>query len=1011
METLTLSLFGSFQATWQDQPLTDFATDKIRALLAYLALEGKRPFRREILAALLWPDWSDTIARRNLRQSLHRLKQTLSKANPDLADVLLSQTRQTVQFHHRHLSLDVAAFQECLAVVETHTHGQLHDCQSCLQQLKTAAALYTGELLAGFSLPDAPAFAEWLLVQRETYHQQILLVLHNLASAYAQQGNYEAVQQYARWQLSLEPWREESHRQLMRALALSGQRGAALNQYEVCRHVLFTELGIDPMPETNDLYAHIRDGRFHTASPVEATLLHHFPTQFTRFVGRQAELKQIISLLADPDCRLLTLHGTGGIGKTRLALEAARHLATVTPSLIDDMYFIPLASLTNVDLLPQTLVQSLDIAAKGITDFRRHLLQHLQSRKLLLVLDNFEHLLEGTPLLLEILQTAPQVKLLVTSRTRLHLSAERLIPLSGLDYPRTIPPDNPLTYSAVQLFVQAATQVRPGFHLTPAAETAVCHICQLVQGMPLAVEMAAAWTRLLDCVSIYQQITVNLDFLTATNRDVPARHHSMRAVFDYSWQQLTPTQQKALAQFAIFPDSFTLDTAQVITGASLPTVADLLDKSLLQLAPGGRYTLHELLRQFAAEKLTSTQMAAIQQQYSLHYLAWVAQQEPKLYQAEAEQALTEMRRDIAHIRQAWQWAVAKGLWTVVAASINSIARVYMQTGWQQERYTLFQAALPYVQMQREKTTPSHLTEVLSYLHLYRATDLLSQGEIPAALAAAQTSVELGTQYGHTRAAGEAHGFIGWLYQTQAEYDTALSHLQQALTILTALNEARLCALMHVRMGTVYWRQEAYELAQVNYEQALQTYTALGYQAGMAHCQSGLALVFTARGLYTQALTAHQQAWDLDASLGNKTGMARHIGNKGTVYHLMGNLEQAETCYQQALQFEQETGFQPSIGIWLGNIGQVYAGRGDHETAVTYYDQAISRLRAVGDRHELASVLIHKADSLRQQGLYAAAHLLNQEGMDMAAAVGHRKAHLRGQVLASRLQEHNIKMKV
>ncbi|MBZ0301236.1 MAG: AAA family ATPase, partial [Anaerolineae bacterium] len=324
----------------------------------------------------------------------------------------------------------------------------------------------------------------------------------------------------------------------------------------------------------------------------------NLPPQPTSFIGREHEIAQLTALLADPNCRLLTLLGPGGIGKTRLSVQAA----TSQTRFRDGVYFVPLAPLSSPDLLPTAIASALQIVLYDANSIQHELTNYLREKHMLLVLDNFEHLLDGVDLLTGILQAAPQIKFLVTSRERLNVLEEWVLLLEGLSFPddRTnIPLES---YSAVQLFTQRARQAQVNFSLDDNAQ-AVRQICQQVEGMPLGLELAATWLRVMSSQQIAEHMESSLGFLTTPVRNVAERHRSMRAVFEQSWKLLSAGEQDVLMRLSVFRGGFDLGAAGQFAGASLDILAALADKSLIRVNHDGRYDLHELLRQFAEQQL------------------------------------------------------------------------------------------------------------------------------------------------------------------------------------------------------------------------------------------------------------------------------------------------------------------------------------------------------------------------------------------------------------------------
>jgi predicted ATPase/DNA-binding CsgD family transcriptional regulator len=393
---------------------------------------------------------------------------------------------------------------------------------------------------------------------------------------------------------------------------------------------------------------------------------HKFPPQPTIFVGRSHELADLDRLLRDPACRLLTLVGPGGMGKTRLASEAAVKLLDQFP---EGVYFVALQPLATPDLIIPSVLELLDCQLAPGPDPTEKLLNALREKSVLLVLDNFEHLMDATPLLSDILNEAPMVKLLVTSRERLNIRDEWVLEIGGLSVPNGDSSRAVEDYSAVQLFVQNARRVHPGFSLADQTE-AVVRICQLLDGMPLALELASSWARALSSAEIVAEIERGLDILETSARDVPARHRNMRAVLDHSWERLDSVEHDVLKKMSVFRGGFTRDAARVVTGASLPVLAMLVDKSWLQHdSAGERYDIHELLRQYAGEKLEQSGLASQTLDAHLHYFAdFMSVREGGIKYRRQTESLAEIECDFENVRSAWKRATVAG----DLASINQM---------------------------------------------------------------------------------------------------------------------------------------------------------------------------------------------------------------------------------------------------------------------------------------------------------------------------------------------------
>jgi predicted ATPase/DNA-binding SARP family transcriptional activator len=612
MPHLSLGVLGSVHIMLNGQRVTGFVYTKALALLAYLAVEADRAHRRETLAELLWPDQPEQAGRDTLRQVLAKLRHTL---NDQLAErPFLLVTRHTLQFNRASdYDLDMERFVALLTACETHPHRQMETCVPCVQRLQQAVDLYRGDFLDSnrnqFPLPDSVAFHEWVTLRQEDLRQRALRALANLAAYHEQRGEYAQVCRAAERQIELEPWHENAHRQLMRALFFEGQRSAALEQYKQCSRILAEELQIEPEAETTTLYQQIRKGALSIVQ-VEARDVrlghrhnaltqHNLPLQPTPFIGRKRELQEIEALFSSGSCRLLTLVGPPGIGKTRLALQAAAQCLDYFP---DGVAFIPLAPVTSGDIMILAIADALRLSLRGREAPKVQLLTYLREKETLLVLDNLEHLIDEAGLLIELLASAPRVNILVTSHERLHLQWEWLRDVHGLDVPDSEQHQNMADYDAIALFLQCAQRISGYFSLV-AAQADVVRICRLVAGMPLGIELAAAWVRVLPCSEIASGIEHSLDLLSTDLQNIPARHRSMRAAFDYSWRLLSEEERRIFSKLSVFIGGFDSEAAAQGMDVSLSLLAALVDKALLHRTVTGRYRIHEYLRQYAYEQL------------------------------------------------------------------------------------------------------------------------------------------------------------------------------------------------------------------------------------------------------------------------------------------------------------------------------------------------------------------------------------------------------------------------
>ena len=418
---------------------------------------------------------------------------------------------------------------------------------------------------------------------------------------------------------------------------------------------------------------------------------HNLPAQTTPFVGREAELVELAKLLNDTKIRLITILASGGMGKTRLALEAAEQSLTPPQPLPEasrrgfenGVYFVELAPLSDPANIVSAIAEATGYQFQSDgREPKQQILDFLAHKNLLLVLDNFEHLLEGAPLVTDILKAAPQVKVLATSRQRLNQSGETLFNLEGMDFPAWETPADALEYAAVKLFMQSAKRAKPDFDITPDNMDAIARICKLVQGMPLGIVLAAAWLSMLSPDEIAVEIVKGIDFLESELSDLPERHQSIRAVFDYSWNLLTDDEKQVFMKLSVFRGGFTREAVEAVTGANLRLLMSLMSKSLIRRdADSGRYEIHELLRQYASEQLSNQrQLALVRDIHSRYFLAEMLRLKNDLRAINQMNSIREARIEFENITFAWEWAIEQGWFEELSNSADFFWLAHFRIG-------------------------------------------------------------------------------------------------------------------------------------------------------------------------------------------------------------------------------------------------------------------------------------------------------------------------------------------
>lgn len=982
MSQLELYLFGTPRFNHQGFALSG---RKVMALAAYLAVT-RQPHHRDALATLFWPDHDQSSARGNLRRELSRLNKLLGPAG-------LVIDRDSAGFEAENgLWVDVLQFERLLAESRRHNHPDHEACPTCLPLLAEAVALYTGEFMAGFTLPDCPEYDQWQFFQGEHLRQELATALERLAHHYSAGDQVEQAIFYAQRRVELDPLHEPAHRQLMQLYAGTGQSAAALRQYQEYARLLQEELNLPPSPETTQLYETIKAGPYSLAPqavsqpkpPLSAPSL---PAPATAFIGRRQELAEIDRLLrAEPDCRLLTLLGPGGAGKTRLALKAATEALDIFP---DGVYFVPLASLGAADFLIPALAEALGLSFYGSAAPQTQLLSYLKDKTLLLVLDNFEQLLgsdSGTGLLSDLARAAPGVKLLVTSRGRLNLQEEWLFEVQGLRFPDPRPPAEDgwawaEAYSAVQLFLQCARRARSDFSLSDEEGPAVIQICQLLGGLPLGLELAAAWVRLMSCREIAREIERSLDFLATSLRNVPERHRSLRAVFEYSWELLAPVERTVFQKLSVFQGSFSREAGEQVAGASLPLLPALVDQSLLRAVQAGRYEVHELLRQYAAEKLEQAdgENEAGRERHARYYAAFLQQREADLTGERQVEALAEIAADLDNIRAAWQWAVSQRDLAVLGQSLTGLWTFCEVRGQFQAGKAAFEQAIAAL----EGLTGNGLRSMVLGQLLERQGWLVNRlGFFEESLALRRQSVALLRQAGETARSELAWAMagLGQIIYFQAGYEPAKELMQEALALAQATgNQGTMAYVLHCLGQTAEFQGE-YREAGPYFQESIRLFKGMGERRLRAFALNNWGRATYAMGAYAQARALIDEALALRRALGDRIGIAYSLLDLGKLARATGQYGQARSLIQESLRISEELEGEDLIAGCLNNLGLVACLQGESEQAESWLRQSLALYEDIGDQSRAPLALNNLGYLAYTQAAYPQAEAYLQESL-------------------------------
>jgi DNA-binding SARP family transcriptional activator len=926
---ISISLFGNPSITQDGAPLRGFVSAKAAALVYYLAATGQ-PHAREALAGLLWPEADESHASKNLRDVLSNLRRLLG------THLLI--TRQSVGMAaHADVEVDIRNFERQLQAAR--------HASNAADLLRAAVALYRGDFLEGFSLVDAPAFEEWVLVERERLRRLVIDALAQLAADATDRGDYQSGIAHASRLLAMDPLHEASHRQLMLLLAMSGQRAAALAQYETCRRLLDDELGLDPDEETQALHRRVLDGQIVGVplAPLLARPVYNLPTPLGTFVDRASELAQMMACLRDPDCRLVTIVGMGGAGKTRLALQVAQHLLPASQQgeiFAHGIVFVGLAALepdawpvhdeqAMIAVLASRVADALHFSFAGEEAPLLQLTDFLREKEILLIIDNCEHLPSIAPFLVALLQEAPQLKILATSRGHLLVRGEQIIELDGLPFPQhaaAIRHDSWSEYDAVQLFRQTAQAVHPRLAWTTAEMQAAARVCELVHGLPLGIELAASMARLLSCEEIAREIAGNLTLLHSSQRDLPARHQSLRAVFEHSWRLLTAEEQQVLRRLSVFHGGFSRAAAQQVAGASLAQLATLVNTSLVRRVAhaddsSGRYELLELVRQHAAEQLAAMEPSAHEQtltcdRHCQYYLSFLDQRRADIQSSRQQQAIADMYRESENVRRAWRWAIKQGFIHLLDQAADVLFDFYEIRSRFQEGVEVFAEAAQRLE------------------HAHAATQNAETQRIWAKLLARQ----------------------GWFAYHIGQHGTAEAMLRQSLELLRPLpSPAELIfPLSHlaVKLSNDGMHAMANQLA----DEALAAARACGDLRGIAVAETVLSQIAFSGGDYAAAERHARQSLVVEQTIGNEWGIAFTLIGLGRVAHMLEKHQEAQRYLQQALLIRQKLNDARGTALCLLYLGDTAEALGEHAEAAWCYHESLALFKESGERASATTAL-------------------------------------------------------
>ena len=728
-----------------------------------------------------------------------------------------------------------------------------------------------------------------------------------------------------------------------------------------------------------------------------------FPTPL---IGREREVEQLSQLLRDPQCRLLTLVGPGGIGKTRLAIESASHMQDF---FADGVHWVPFASANSTRFIVPVIADSIGFAFHHAShaDPKIQLFGYLKEKQVLLLTDNLEQLLiePGIEILAELLECAPQVKLLATSRQSLGLQGEWVFEVQGLPVPQGQQTRGSAPDTSIELFLQRARRAHVGYNFTIQDYPSILRICQLLEGMPLAIELAAAWVRTLPCDEIAREIERGLDFLSLSARDVPARHRSMRAVFAHSWRLLTADEQGVLLRLSVFQGGFRREAAEQVAEASLPVLSTLVTKSLIRRSSAGRYDLHDLIRQFAAEHFAERpqEQRATQACHGRYYLTYFGQADGPLRSSAQPETLAELTAEMDNFRAAWDWAVMHAEFALIEQTMRTFFRLYDTRGWFQEGLDMLDRAVSALEMAYGRS-PQERTDQVALGHLLATRSWLAYrlADYKQAQKMLDRSLEVLRPLNEPRVLVESITYLGRVMEMTGNYARALELYSEGLEMATAIGDRwfrAVCLTLHtallgitlnmvepeithkrlqsvvvdwrvigdprlVALGLDFLSRSArrlgrYDEARAALEENAALNSSIGFGWGLGTAYRGLGILAQAQGEHQQAVDMFRKSLGTFTELGGSWYVARVLAEMGWSIHALGNESEAGRVWRQALRLATDIHGIPVALEALTGFASLQAKQGDLE-------HALELLRIVSNHPASLQETKNRADRLRAE---------------------------------------------
>ncbi len=696
------------------------------------------------------------------------------------------------------------------------------------------------------------------------------------------------------------------------------------------------DLGTDRLPPASE----------RVALPGISSPKTNLPILPTPLIGRQNEISELTRILRDPACRLLTLVGTGGIGKTRLAIETAWR---IKDDFADGVYFVSLASANLARLITPAIADSIGFTFESASraEPQKQLCAYLKEKQILLLADNLEHLLNGSGIgiFAELLASAPKIKLLTTSREALDFQGEWVFEVQGLPVPEDLSPDSLVQDTSVELFLQRARRAHAEFKTTDEDLPAILRICHLVDGIPLAVELAASWARALTCADIAREIERGLDFLSANTRDLPRRHRSMRAVFDHSWKLLSEEEQRVLLHLSVFHGGFTREAAQQVAAATLPALSALVSKSLVRRIGNDRYDLHELIRQYALDRLAGQPEVQndAQERHARYFMDYFASQDVRLRSSAQRETLVELTIEMDNFRTAWDWSLAHSRYDWIEQTLRMFAVLYDIRGWQQEGLDTLGNAVNALQSSIRQSPDKIKQVALGHALVSRSLLATRLGQFAEAQEWLEQSSEILRPLNEPRVLVEAVSFLGVVAELTGNFNKAMEYYSEGLELAKAVEDRWYAAFCSTLMTMLTGVTQTWVKPEITHERllsAMADWRTIGDPRFLAIVLNNLSWNALALKRYDEAQTTLEESVTLSRSIGDRYLLGYAYRGLGIVAQVKGDHAQALEEFQKSLAVLTELGARQDMARILAEMSRSIFAVGDYEGAKRNWQEAL-----------------------------------------------------------------------